>query len=483
MKKKLASIICAILCLTTMATCLAGCGKDDTANGDIPVISCVIPGDEPEDLAEVLAEANKTIEKEVGARLDLRFIDDSAYGQRMELMMSSGEEIDLCFIGYLYSLQKSYRKGGLMDITDYLKNSTPDLYNSIDEEVWKSVTFNDGIYAVPNIQVMCMGTNIGFRKDMVEKYGLDISSVKTWEDVIPFMEKIRDNEPSLIPIRKDIVFDNVFGEKVKTDTWSSEMIFLNQDTMKVEPVMFTEQGLKDAKLAHEFYKKGFIRKDIATVTDDTADYANGRYVILASSSKPGDDADLYKQTGHEYVTVMMQPYGMSYTAPRATTLAVPRVAKKPELSVKMIEFLHTNKDVFNMLVYGLEGKHYNKVGDNRVEIIPNSGYDIDAQGWKFGNQFNQYLRPDQKDDVWEETERLNAESPRSPLMGFVYDDSEITTEIAQCQKVFKQYSTIAKGGTEDPENYWAEYQSMMKKAGVDTIVNEIQRQIDEFLAK
>lgn len=57
-----------------------------------------------------------------------------------------------------------------------------------------------------------------------------------------------------------------------------------------------------------------------------------------------------------------------------------------------------------MLCFGIEGEHYTKVADNRIETVENSKY-FPNTAWMFGNVFHSYYVQGQEDGVWEATEK------------------------------------------------------------------------------
>lgn len=101
--------------------------------------------------------------------------------------------------------------------------------------------------------------------------------------------------------------------------------------------------------------------------------------------------------------------------------------------------------------------------------------------WCFGNQFNAYIRQGAPDDVWEQTKKMNDEAPKSPLLGFVPDLKPIMNELLQISSVNDEYA-IYKVGADDPKNYWDEYMNKLELAGQQTVLDELQRQVDEFFA-
>lgn len=71
------------------------------------------------------------------------------------------------------------------DITDLLPG-TP-LYESMDEGQWEATKYDGKNYFVPVYKDNVEGYDVMFRKDLVDKYGWDISSIKTLADLEPML--------------------------------------------------------------------------------------------------------------------------------------------------------------------------------------------------------------------------------------------------------------------------------------------------------
>jgi len=144
--------------------------------------------------------------------------------------------------------------------------------------------------------------------------------------------------------------------------------------------------------------------------------------------------------------------------------------------------LHTDPYVINLIVNGIEGKHYNKVGDNRIEQIADSGYGKSALNWVIGNQLLNYLRPGEPDDMYLNWEKFNNEATRFPLLGFVFNDSEVKNEITQLTSVAQEYNMIGSGALANPSKILDERNEKLRSAGIEKVRDELQAQIDEWLA-
>ena len=68
-------------------------------------------------------------------------------------------------------------------------------------------------------------------------------------------------------------------------------------------------------------------------------------------------------------------------------IGISRTSKNPEKAFKFIELVNTDKDLYNLICFGIEGKHYNLDENGRVVFNDQGGY-IPKACWKFGNQFN-----------------------------------------------------------------------------------------------
>ncbi len=65
---------------------------------------------------------------------------------------------------------------------------------------------------------------------------------------------------------------------------------------------------------------------------------------------------------------------------------------------------------------------------------------------------------------------------------FVIDTSNIETEFAACKNVVQQYWWPLELAYVDLESGLADFQSKMEAAGVEKVREELQKQLDEFIA-
>ena len=131
MKKALALA----LALTLIVVCFAGCGKKAANDGDVPTLIWYVPGDSQPGIAEVMDAANAIVEKEIGAKIDMKFINQGDFDEKMRLKMAAGEYFDLCFTGYINVYSKAAEMGGLEPLDELLK-TTPKLVEATPQFYW-----------------------------------------------------------------------------------------------------------------------------------------------------------------------------------------------------------------------------------------------------------------------------------------------------------------------------------------------------------
>ena len=102
--------------------------------------------------------------------------------------------------------------------------------------------------------------------------------------------------------------------------------------------------------------------------------------------------------------------------------------------------------------------------------------------WEFGNQFlAYYIDPEQaKIKAWDETYKLNNESPVSTAMGFNFNPEPVKTEMANVAAVSKELAEPLMNGLVDPATALPNYQKRLEEAGLQKVLDEAQKQLDAW---
>ena len=78
---------------------------------------------------------------------------------------------------------------------------------------------------------------------------------------------------------------------------------------------------------------------------------------------------------------------------------------------------------------------------------------------------------------------MNKSAKKSKAIGFLFDTANIKTEYASINNVIAQFKNSMENGAMDPDKNLPQFISKLKAAGIDKIVAEKQKQLDEWVAK
>ena len=472
--EKFKRVLCVTLAGVMSCSVLGACGQKEVK--ETKTITWLMPGDKQSDVQSVMDAVNKIIEPKLGINLELNIIDTGAYQEKMNLIMSAGEYYDMAFTGYVNKYLKAVDNEALAPLSELIEKEAPELKEMIPDYMWEDATVNGEIYAVPNQQIVATQYAYMLQKDLVEKYNFDYKSVTKSEDLEPFLKAVKEGEPDIYPYRTNYGVGMWTLPKYEKLT---NMIYVPIDGDSTQAVVIrdTPEFQQGINVLRDWFKKGYIRQDVEGSGDDSTLYKSGRFAVSGTTWKPGSEALVKANLGEEYVYAKIgEPY-VPNRAACATMIGINKDCKYKSEVIKFISLLNSDKDLYNLLAYGIEGKHYTLTDDGKVKYIDNSGYSMKA-AWKFGNQFNALLVDGDDENAYEDTKKMNDESKKSKLSGFYFDDSNVVNEISHMDAITNYPYGI---GTKDPSEYMDEMNERYKAAGEDKVLAEIQGQIDEFL--
>lgn len=460
-----------------------------TAKAEEPVtVTWCIFGNKQQDLDKVIEDLNKKLVEKINVKLNLEVIPQGEFNDKMKLKSTAGEDYDIVFTSnWLNSFNDNMSREAFLPLDELFAEYGQDIKASVPEWLLDVGKVNGELYAVPNQQIIARQLGVAIQKEYAEKYGFDKTSLKDIRELEPFLEEIAKNEPTMFPIdaRVSAVAEKDYEPVIAVGSSAGnngDCVLIRKDDPEANLISVTEMIDEQLKLDNEWYQKGYLRKDIATVMDNTADVKANRYVCTMSAYKPGWDAEMTARQGVEYITVPIEGIYVKASSGSETMAAINVNSKNPEAAMKLMNLMYTDKEIFNELVFGIEGEHYTKTGENSVELTTpaaDSKYTFSGYAWMLGNQFNAYYMPGQADGLWEATDKLNREAQISPLRGFVFNPANVQSELAQVGAVVKEYAN-GQFTTKDIDAYIAERNAKMEQAGLPAIMTEVQTQVDAW---
>ncbi len=427
----------------------------------------------------------------------LNFLESANFTEKMNLTMAAGEECDIVWVAPWISptFSQLVINDSLLPMDDLLQANAPELMKDMPPAAWDVTKINGKIYAIPNQQIWVKPFGFAFRKDIADKYGLDLAQINKYEDLEPFLAAVKAGEPDMIPIihadgtPASIYMGETFGfDPVVTQDVQAVVRYDDPD-LKVINAFETPEFKSAVELAYKWYQAGYFPKDLIARSEVPAAMKAGRFAgSIGGVIKPGGDLEAQKNYGLEVPLVQKSvttPF-MTTAAASATSTAICRTSKNPDAAMKLLNLFNTDPELYNLLAKGVEGKHWVWVDQDKQVIGPgpDAGNYNPGRDWMVGSIFNAYYVDAEQaaGDMIGETKKLNAESAASAALGFAFDPTPVKTEMANVTNVVKELGYPLINGMIDPATTLPDFLQRLKDAGMDKIVAEAQTQIDAWKA-
>ncbi len=517
-----------VLCMTALM--LLGCGSPSPSTAPTSAApadttskapeSSTAPSDEPSGAAAL--EARKLIyyirstEQDnpapVQAAMDEYFTNElnctvqiipvQEWTDKMPLIFSSGEQVDLTY--------DQANTGYYNNVANNLYLPLDDLLAQFGQGITETMSVNcpglidapkvDGVlYGIPCQKQTAQCEAWYFRKDICDKYGFEIDKLNTLQDLEPLLKAIKENEPDMTPYyvssgtgvsmewTTDAIKDNPY--KYEELNGAVNLLIVDLDSDKILNHYETDWDLDRYETLKSWQDKGYINPDAATTTTGIGDiFRAGKTWLVSGGGAPTTMSSYNISYGTEFYRWRSTgPIANTYQNTTALT-CITRTSVDPERAMMVLNKFHTDPVIVNLFNSGVEGTNYVVDADGRF-CLPegatsqkDTGY---AYGFEtfFGNMFLNNLWNTQPADRFDELRDYNKNARQSKIMGFYVDMSKITTEYAAVEAVRKQYAPMLRAGVvKDVKATLDEMNQKMYANGLQTVIDEAQRQYDEFVA-
>lgn len=519
MKKKVLSF----LLLFTMVLSLAACGPgqttttkstsgtpssaqpsktepstttSQTASGELAHMVVAFPFwiGAPPDTQLVEDALNEITRTKIGVEMELQISDSGSYSQSMVLALSGGETIDIMntiLVGYMSLIMQGFLKD--LEEDDLLQREGQGIIDAVGQEYIDACRVNGILYGVPNNRDFAQGRGCAaVATEYLE--GINYEFPDADEEII----KISLDELNDIYARLHEAYPD---KEVYRPVEMSMLQFSNVDSLggsvfgvlldygkepKVENLFTSDYYHDYCTRMHDYYQKGYISKDAATDNTPVGELTkSGVLMSYTTGGKPGIKVQETALCGRPMTIFQtLKDYVASYSV-ASFPWSIPENTSDATIAMRLLNLLYTDADAANLLAWGIEGKHY-VVLDNGLIDYPEgvdastSGWNH-AMGWMMPNQFITYVWNGNDPDLWEKIDKFNKEAEKSIAMGFTFDPQNVQTELTAVQNVYSEYQKSLEFGMVDPTVGIPEMNEKMMSAGLQKIIDEKQKQLDEWM--
>lgn len=526
--KKCTKKVLALLLGTVIAVSLfAGCGKKtevtsttvenaasqtgtsevDKAETTAPVIDTsefvelkmYLVGDKPEGFDDVYAKINEILKEKLNCTISVDWLSWGDHGTKYSLLFSSGEDFDMIFTASSWChYEQTVALGGFKALDEeFIKTFAPDLWATEPELAWEQAKIGNNIYMVPANYIEVTPDTFAVRGDWMKAFG--------YEDLTSYDE--------LIDFFMDLAADGKYGTTRSLGTYwawfemdgkqvvqgtpkNGQMVLYNGlDTTdnSVNYVLDMEGFAEYCKQAKEMATAGCWPSDVLSAVEDRqAGLLSGRAATLQWNA--GTNRIYANQANAEHPEWDVNIYNLNPNIKYASTryinggIGINATSKNPERAMMVINEFATNKAIQDLAQLGIEGVNWEAVDDEHYKVIAEKPY-IASNIWGWRNM--DLMRKETSDNptsVDVRLQELNAYFLSNikdvhTLDSFKFDSTNVSTQFAAVEAVATTYfDPLVTGLVDDVDASIEEFRKAMDDAGMQDVLNELQKQVDEYIS-
>ena len=157
-------------------------------------------------------------------------------------------------------------------------------------------------------------------------------------------------------------------------------------------------------------------------------------------------------------------------------LAIPMFSEYPVQAMKYINLMHTDSKLINMMLFGVEGTHWEFEDDGRVNLIDSAWYGAHPGAWTLGNTMIQAVSNKEDPDKNRMLIEYSNDALDHASLGFRFRTEPVAAELTAINAVVDGTQRALLTGYVDPAAELPAYIEDLKAAGLDTVIAEVENQ-------
>lgn len=451
----------------------------------------------------------------------VEFIDVSfdEYSEKFSQVLASGEGVDLAWTGWLINKPQNIADGNLMPLDDLLAEYGQGIVDILGEnvvEIHRNAA--DGkLYYLPSWQGLCGerrgwlvvteiaelagDTWIDDTNAALNKWRNNYSGIEDFQAVLDQATKYLAAAKEAGKLGAGINTGRAFGWSMYNGMYSflgvggAEIgITYCDGTFTVKDGVAGEHYKLYAKTMADWYKEGYIRSDIMSVdtstlttpkngeiTDTTYVFSCDPYLTEADQEAAIADAGM----DMTYLPIEENAY---LILGGDTSYAIPYCADEPERAMMVLNAIYSQPDLYNTLIYGIEGEDYTKNADGTITTSyvgasPTADDSYGIQRWIIGSCKNALINNGTDPNYYADLEALEATAQVNPFLNFTFDRTNVEGICASILNVYYEYGPQIDNGVagDNWEELYNNYMAARKDAGIEELVTEFQNQLNAYI--
>lgn len=488
---------------STESSDTSNASAEDTDNGDIYEVVMQYPtlGTTPADIQMVEDAINERTESEIGVHVTLYPGSAFDLNNTSNLMISSGEKLDLLMSMFEGGIASYVNKGQLIELDDLIAEYGQDII-AAEDIAMSGGYFGGKLYGVPTEEKMGRVRGFLCRKDLLDKHEIayDENHIYTYDEISEIFATVKAGEGEgfycIAGNSGDEPASYYFDQYDFLGSSLASGSLPNYGVGSTDIVNYyaTDYYAKSCGYTRGWYEKGYYSPDCNTITDSTiAQMQSGNYFGWFANTEPdmiaSANSGLSAYVDTEVVALYTSEPAALTQNYQITIWGIPITCDNPEKTMQWLNMMYADKDIINLLKWGIEGTHYEfEEGSDCVVRFPD-GVDAATVGYTamlnvWGDKSKDYVMAPLDETYYQQLKDFNdsvTADYTSAALGYCFNSDPVKTQFAAVSDVISQYQSILGMGVVDPEKTIPEFLSALEAAGINDVIEENQSQLDAWL--
>lgn len=469
-----------ILCLVVavlLAACGAGDGESQT-DRSLPVVEMLVMGGSNERAAQRISEAASELTVEqLGCRVSIRMVDLVDYESELARLRVNRELPDLLVVQSKEQLSQLAQGQEIVCLDDFLQEEDI-LYREVASETeWKNVTLGSKIYGVPfgNNQPYCFA--FVMRQDICDALGVDPAAVTDLDELYMVLCRVQQAYPKLIPVAPNyaMLSPNVEWDGLTDEAgMSSAGVLLYRDPMtdRLELITRVPEFWQWCETMYRWRQEGLLMENCGFNQEPRQVLLNtgaafGGFVRYSESSAWNQQINYPGQLCYAILSTPRKDY-----ADNGAAFCISKTAEDPALCIEVLRYLYSDDELLGLCTFGQEGVDFTvENGQHKACNDQTDRHVITLWCWPNNDRLMGGKQV---------VETLTGEVTESPAAGFLFDTADCGEAYDKCIAVMEKYYQALVNGEVNPTEVIPQMEEALKKAGVEQLLDEQQRQLEEW---
>ncbi len=441
------------------------------------------------------------------------------YSEKFSQVLASGEGVDLAWTGWLINKPQNIADGNLMPLDDLLAEYGQGIVDVLGENVveihrnaddgklyylpsWQGLVGDRrGWLVVTEIAELAGDTWIEDTEAALNKWRNNYSGIEDFQAVLDQATKYLAAAKEAGKLGAGINTGRVFGWSMYNGTRSNPGVGGSEIGIPFEDNTFTvidgvasEHYKLYAKTMADWYKEGYIRSDIMSVDTSTltlpknGEITDTTYVFSCDPYLTEADQDAATADAGMDMTYLPIEENASLILGGDTSYAIPYCADEPERAMMVLNAIYSQPDLYNTLIYGIEGEDYTKNADGTITTSyvgasPTADDSYGIQRWIIGSCKNALINNGTDPNYYADLEALEETARVNPFLNFTFDRTNVEGICASILNVYYEYGPQIDNGVagDNWEELYNNYMAARKDAGIEELVTEFQNQLNAYI--